>query len=121
MQKSIFKIDSKRKYFFLYTALFAPMFFLNIGVWFMRNDSNFIWKVDGLEQHYPFFVYTMKWSKGFFEAIFIKKDFSKIYLYQDSISRIDMTIDNKKFYCCKFDYSGYKKTYGLFESLFKIS
>ena len=44
-----------------------------------------------------------------------KKDFSKIYLYQDSISRIDMTIDNKKFYCCKFDYSGYKKTYGLFE------
>ncbi len=43
-----------------------------------------------------------------------KKDFSRIYLYQNGINKIDITIDNKHEYFCKFNYSDDKKS-GLFE------
>lgn len=66
-----------------YSALFA-VFFLGFWSIYLFNDSGFIWKDDGFEQQYMFFLLEGEWLRSVLNCLFIDHSFA-IPMWSDSI------------------------------------
>ena len=70
------KKNKLKKCLVLYTVLFAVSFILFIQVFFWSHHKSYFWKIDGLEQSYPFFIKIGQWWRAVFRNIFIRHNFS---------------------------------------------
>lgn len=71
------------KHWAVYTGLFA-VFFLAFWSVYLSNGSGFIWKDDGFEQQYMFFLLEGEWLRSVLSTVFVDHSFS-IPLWSDSI------------------------------------
>ena len=53
---------NRKKYYLLYTAFFALMFF-SVYIWYLANGRSLIWVKDGLNQHYRALIYYGKYLR----------------------------------------------------------
>lgn len=66
---------TKRKFFFLYTALFILTAWI-VFRYFWENDRTFVWVPDGWKQHYQALLYYSKWLRELFSRLFIQHNFN---------------------------------------------
>ncbi len=59
---------SRRKYFAVYTAVFAVVTLLVFGIFFV-NDKSFVWQSDGWTQHYKALVYYAEWLRSIVKTL----------------------------------------------------
>ena len=58
----LFKVDSKKKLLVYFSLCFLLCLLVFIS-FYLFNNRLFLWKVDGLEQQYPFFILFGKWLR----------------------------------------------------------
>lgn len=68
----------------VYTLLFCVVFFLCVHIYFQISGKTYLWKYDGLEQSYTFFVYEGKWLRQIFRNVFLNHTF-EIPMWDKSI------------------------------------
>ncbi|MGN0483625.1 MAG: YfhO family protein [Lachnospiraceae bacterium] len=69
------KKAEKRRYFFLYTVCFIVLAFAMFFV-FLVDRRSFIWKPDGLQQHFNALLYYRRYLREFFHRLFVEHRFS---------------------------------------------
>lgn len=69
-------VMNKKKYVFVYTAIFIILFILCFGQWFYKYEKAYFRFYDGLDQHYLSFLYVGRWIREIAGNIFIKHNFS---------------------------------------------
>ena len=59
----------RKAYWRCYNRLFAVMALITVVI-FLVNGRSILWRIDGLQQYYPFFVYEGQWLRGIFASLF---------------------------------------------------
>ena len=66
--------DSKKKYFFIFTILFAVLALISFS-WFIFSGRTLIWEVDGWTQHYTALVYYGRFLRSIVKSVLINHEF----------------------------------------------